>query len=198
MRTLFALIITRVFSFSMRSLLILWWVSSVSGQQLKSRDGVCRQGWQCKNQRHCSPFLDLKDRVDRLQGMYQQDRDEAVRLEYEKQLGRAKEMVCNRREKGVCCKETFEVVNGNVVRNVEDFPYIARLSIKNGFASHSLCGASLISRQFLLSAKHCLTKFYDQCIDEKDCVAHFRDLIIGRANHERGQFYIPITEVFFR
>ena len=182
----------------MHPLLLLWWVGTVSGQYLESPDGVCKEGWHCKKQRHCGPFLDRKDRVERLRKIYQEGEDEEVGAQFEKQLGRLEELVCNKAEQGVCCKQSFEVVNGNVVRNVEDFPYIARLSIKNGFASHSLCGASLISSQFLLSAKHCLTKFYDQCIDEKDCVAHFRDLIIGRANHERGQFYIPITEVFFR
>ena len=182
----------------MRPLLLVWWVGMVAGQYLESPDGACKEGWQCKKQRHCGPFLDLKDRVDRLQAIYQEGKDESVKLQYEKQLGRLEELVCNRAEEGVCCKESFEVVNGNIVRNVEDFPYIARLSIKNGFASSSRCGASLISSQYLLTAKHCVTKFYDQCLNERDCVAWFRDLVVGRENHEKGQFYIPLVDAFFR
>ena len=120
-----------------------------------------------------------------------------MREQYEKQLGRAKELICNKGEQGVCCKESFEVVNGNIVQNVEDFPFIARLHLKSGFASSSRCGASLISSQYLLTAKHCLTNF-DECIKETDCVAWFRDLVVGRENHEKGQFYIPLTDAFFR
>ena len=121
-----------------------------------------------------------------------------MRFQYEETINKAKELVCNKAEKGVCCRESFELVNGNIVRNVEDFPYIARIIVKNGFASYSSCGATLISRQFLLTAKHCLTKFNDECINERDCIAWFRDLATGRTNHEPGQFFIPITEVFFR
>ena len=57
----------------------------------------------------------------------------------------------------------------------------------------------IIASQFLLSAKHCFPNFWDQCINERDCVAHFRDLkVSGWANHEIGQFYIPIVDIFER
>ena len=40
---------------------------------------------------------------------------------------------------------------------------------------------------------------YDQCIDEHDCVAHFRDLTVrGVTSHDRGQFVIPIFDIFER
>ena len=133
----------------MDPLLLLWWVVGivVQGQYLESPDGVCAEGWTCKKQRHCPPFLDLKDRVFQIQAVYQESRDESVGAQFEEQLARLKELVCNKAERGVCCKESFEIVNGNIVRNVEDFPYIARLSLKNDFGSSSRCGASLISSQ---------------------------------------------------
>ena len=107
-----------------------------------------------------------------------------------------RERICNKAENGVCCKESVELTNGNIVQTVEDFPFIARLKIKTGYADYSICGAALVDSQFLITAKHCLKKFYDQCIDETDCVAHFRDLARGPTNHESGQFYIAITEIF--
>ena len=72
----------------MHPLLLLWWVGIVSGQHLESPDGACKEGWHCKKQRHCGPFLDLKDRVDRLQTIFQEGRDESVGAQFEKQLGR--------------------------------------------------------------------------------------------------------------
>ena len=182
----------------MHPLLLLWWIGILSAQQLKSLDGLCAQGWRCKRQQQCRPFQDLRNRLKMLKDVYAQGRDESVRVQYENGLEEAKELVCNKARKGVCCKESFEVVNGNVVQKVEDVPYMARISIKTGFASYASCGASLISSQFLLTAKHCLTAFDDECIAEKDCVAHFRDLKTGRTNHEPGQFFIPITKVFYK
>ena len=44
------------------------------------------------------------------------------------------ELVCNKEEGGVCCKEQFEIVNGNVVERVEQMPYIVRLYLTTGFA----------------------------------------------------------------
>ena len=117
-------------------------------------------------------------------------------MEYQKLSDKLKELVCNKAEDGVCCKEQLEVVNGNIVEKVEEMPYIVRLYLKTGYASSSICGASLIGRQFILSAKHCFTSFWKWCINPTDCTAHFRDLKPGRTNHERGEFYIPITDVF--
>ena len=96
----------------------------------------------------------------------------------------------------MCCKKQLEIANGNIVERVEQMPYIVRISLKESFSEYSTCGASLIGSQHLLSAKHCFEKFWDQCIDETDCLAYFRDLKPGRSNHERGEFFIPIVEVF--
>ena len=183
----------------MVNLCLLWLVTALSvtgGQPLPSPDGGCEQGWQCRKERHCNPYLDQKDRLQRLEKAYQQSGDEDIGAEQQKLSDKLKELVCNKAEAGVCCKEQLEIVNGNIVETVEEMPYIVRLRLKRGFLDYSICGASLIASQFLLSAKHCFTKFWDECIDEKDCLAYFRDLKPGRSNHERGEFSIAIVDLF--
>ena len=121
------------------------------GQELPSPDGACGPGFLCRNERHCAAFLDLKDQLDRL--------SESSETEAHNQLIRKlKEKVCNKAERGVCCKENLEVINGNVVNSIADLPFIVRLTIKTSSwpYSSSICGASLIHSQFLLTAKHCL------------------------------------------
>ena len=118
-------------------------------QELPSTDGTCDPGFHCKNERHCARYLDLKDQLSRL--------SENSAIDYRNKLIRnLKERICNKAEKGVCCKENVEVINGNAVSNVEDFPFIVRLKIKSSSSSSSTCGASLIHSQYLLTAKHCL------------------------------------------
>ena len=175
-------------------LCLLWLATTVRGQPLASPDGACEEGWECRQERHCGPYLDQRDRLDRLEKTLQLDED--IGAEHQKLSGKLKELVCNKEEKGVCCKEQLEIVNGNIVERVEQMPYIVRLTLKESQSEYSICGASLISPQYLLSAKHCFTKFLDWCIDETDCLAHFRDLKPGRSNHERGEFFIPIVDVF--
>ena len=171
-------------------LLLFSFFAAAASQRLASPDGSCQEGWICKSKTHCQPFLDLLDKVDLLKGT-----DAA---EYKKQLHTLKELVCNKAERAVCCKESTELVNGNVVASVEEMPFIVRLTVKTGLASWSVCGASLVASQFLLTAKHCLKTFWDECIDERDCVAHFRDLVPGSANHEKGEFVIPIVRAFLK
>ena len=177
-------------------LLGLWLLVLTSGQRLNSPDGDCDDGFVCKNRRNCPQYLAKKERLDSL-------KNQGGGIEYESILEELKAMVCNKAKRGVCCQERFEVVNGNVVKDIGEMPFIARLKLKTGFGSTSLCGASLIASQFLLSAKHCFRKkitvpfFYDECIDEWDCGAYFRDLrVSGLKSHDRGQFYIPIVEIF--
>ena len=88
------------------------------------------------------------------------------------------------------------LVNGIVVERAEDMPYIARLYLKTGYAEYSICGATLIAPKFLLSAKHCFTDFWDECIEPEDCYASFRNLRPDRNDHDPGEFRIPITEVY--
>ena len=75
---------------------------------------------------------------------------------------------------------------------------MARLAIKIGPGRYTFCGASLIEDNFLLTAKHCVQDFYNNCNTEKDCTAYFRDLIRGRTHHEEGEFTVPIVDAFIR
>jgi len=177
---------------SMRLLLLLRLLVFSSSQRLDSPDGDCDVGFVCKSHSNCPQYLAKKELLDSL-------KSQGGGSEYEDILEELKGTVCNKAERGVCCEESFEVVNGNIVRSVEEMPFIARLSLKTGTGSSSICGASLIASQYLLSAKHCFPSFYDQCIDEHDCVAHFRDLTVrGVTSHDRGQFVIPIFDIFER
>ena len=122
------------------------------GQDLSSPDGACDPGFLCRNERHCAAFRDLKNQLGRLS-------DTSEREARNKLIRKLKEKVCNKAEKGVCCEENLEVINGNVVNNIADLPFIVRLTIKTSSwpYSSSFCGASLIHSQFLLTAKHCPT-----------------------------------------
>ena len=166
-----------------------------SSQRLDSPDGDCDGGFVCKSTQDCPSYLVKKEQADSLKSQ--------GAAEYEAVLKELKDMVCNKAKRGVCCEESFEVVNGKIVTSVGEMPFIARLSLKTGMGSSSICGATLIASQFLLSAKHCFRKqrtvpfFYDECIYEQDCGAHFRDLrVSGLQSHDQGQFYIPIVDIF--
>ena len=154
------------------------------GQRLESLDKNCGEGFVCRSKLSCPSF---------------KERDELrptgdVQFELSSTL---KHLSCNQVENGICCKENVEIVSGQIVEKVEDMPFIARIHLKTGPFTSSYCGATIIANQILLTAKHCLVSF-DFCIDELDCVAHFRDLVRGRDQHEKGQFYIPIVDIFER
>ena len=177
----------------MAPLHLLWLLAVASCQRLESPDGDCEESFVCRKQSHCPIFLEKKAHLDFL-------KKGGGGAEYETLLAALKDMVCNKAKRGVCCRERFELVNGNIVESVEEMPFIVRLRIKTGFGSWSTCGASIIASHFLLGAKHCLLPyFWDQCVNERDCVAHFRDFkVSGLADHEMGQFYIPIVDIFER
>ena len=177
----------------MAPLYLLWLLVFASCQRLESPDGDCEQGFICKKHSHCPLYLERKEHLDFL-------KNSGGGPEHDSLLETLKDLVCNKAKRGVCCGESFELVNGNIVESVEEMPFIARLRMKTGFGSYNICGASIIASQFLLSAKHCLLPyFWDECINERDCVAHFRDFkVSGWAQHEIGQFYIPIVEIFER
>ena len=165
-------------------------VSATLGQRLESRDRKCEAGFACRPIHHCPLYQEKAGQLTILRA--------TGGVEYEKLLSSFRQLICNQAENGICCEERFEIVNGQVVENVEEMPFIARIHLKTGPFTSSFCGATIISSQFLLTAKHCLTTFWDYCIEEVDCVAHFRDLVRGRDKHEKGQFYIPIVDIFER
>ena len=112
-------------------------------------------------------------------------------------ISKLKTLVCNKEEYSVCCRTDFEIIGGVPVTRVEDFPYVARINFKTSFGSRSFCGASLIHARLLLTAKHCIANYFlDNCIEESDCYAKFRDLVPGPSNHERGEFTVPIVDMF--
>ena len=129
-------------------------MTAVTGQLLSSPDGGCEAGWECISERNCKPYLDGKDQLEHLRKAYQLEGDEDIGAEHQKLADKLKELVCNKEEKGVCCKEQLEIVNGNIVERVEQMPYIVRLTLKESQSEYSVCGASLIASQFLISAKH--------------------------------------------
>ena len=86
-----------------------------------------------KRSANCPHYLAEKEQLDSLKS--------EGGTEYERVLQALKALICNKAERGVCCKVNFEVVNGNIVRNIEEMPFIARLSLKTGFGSSSLLKA---------------------------------------------------------
>ena len=170
---------------------LLWLLAVASCQRLESPDGDCEESFVCRKQSHCPLFLEKKAHLDFL-------KKGGGGAEYETLLATLKDMVCNKAKRGICCSENFEVVNGNIVRDIGEMPFIARLQLKTSYGSSSICGAALIASQFLLCAKHCFDfDFYNLCISERDCVAYFRDLRhTGIGSHDRGEFYIPIFDIF--
>ena len=176
----------------MAQLFLFWFLVMASCQRLESPDRDCEEGFLCKPHSNCSSYAETRAQLKFL-------KNSENLTEHDTLLETLKGSFCNKANRGVCCQENFELVNGNIVESIEEMPFIARLRIKTGFGSWSICGAALIANQFLLSAKHCFDTFYDQCIDEHDCGAYFRDIkISGWDQHDKGQFYVPIVEIFER
>ena len=150
--------------------------------------GDCEEGWRCKRRENCPEFKEEQAKLEALPSFSSQ---------WLELLSKLMGLECNKKENGVCCRTQYKIVNGNIVKQVEELPFMARIHIKTGFGTSAFCGATLIHSTLLLTAKHCIEPYWtDNCIDETDCLAFFRDLIPGRTNHEPGQFYIPIVELF--
>ena len=149
--------------------------------------GECEEGWQCKQRVNCPRFLQEEAKLGALP---------RFSPEWPKLATELKGLECDEEEDGVCCRTQFEIVGGELVTRVEDFPFVARIHIKTGFGTSSFCGASLIHWRLLLTAKHCVEQFYEQCEEERDCYAHFRDLVPGITNHEKGEFTVPLIDMF--
>ena len=58
-------------------------------------------------------------------------------------LSKLKDLECNKEDNGVCCRTQYKIVNGNIVKQVEEFPFMARIHIKTGFGTSAFCGATL-------------------------------------------------------
>lgn len=61
-------------------------------------------------------------------------------------------------------KTNLKIINGNIVKNFQDYPYMAALCLNNDkslYNSHE-GGATFISQNFLLTAAHLITDFTDK------------------------------------
>ena len=93
--------------------------------------------------------------------------------------------------------ENLEIVNGLIVDDPAELPFLCRIQIHGSFPPTShFCGVALISADYGVTAKHCVDDFYDICLEVEDCYVACRDL--NRAGHDVGQFRVSILEVFFK
>ena len=79
----------------LRLALILLPVVVVEGQLLSSPDGVCKEGWECRKERHCPQYLDQKDRLKRLEGAWAWGGGGGHKKKLAEELA---ELVCNKEE----------------------------------------------------------------------------------------------------
>ena len=92
-------------------------------------------------------------------------------------------------------EDNFELVNGDIVEDPAELPFLCRIQIRGKGVSY-LCGAALISPDFLVTARHCIAGFYDDdiCLKIDSCYVACRDL--NRAHHDVGQFRVSILDVW--
>ena len=92
-------------------------------------------------------------------------------------------------------EDNFELVNGDIVEDPAELPFFCRIQFRLR-GDNRLCGATLISPNFLVTAKHCIEGFYDDdvCTDIENCYVACRDL--NRVRHEKGEFRVNIKDVY--
>ena len=92
--------------------------------------------------------------------------------------------------------DNFEIANGDIVEDPAELPFLCRMQLR-GWGKSLFCGASLISADFLVTAKHCVANFYDLCNTDVDqCYVACRDL--NRAQYDIGEFRVSILDVFYK
>ena len=116
----------------MALLRLLWLLALSSFQRLESPDVDCEAGFVCKKDSDCPFYEERREHLDLL-------KSSGSGAEYDTLLEGLKDLVCNKAERGVCCRESFELVNSNIVESVEEIPFIARLRFKTRLASWSIC-----------------------------------------------------------
>ena len=89
------------------------------------------------------------------------------------------------------------IVNGDIVEDPAELPFLCRMHIR-GWTKSYFCGAALISADYLITSKYCVSEFYDDdnCVDVKDCYVVCRDL--NRAVFDVGEFRVSIRDVFYK
>ena len=93
--------------------------------------------------------------------------------------------------------ENFDlrVTNGDFVEDPAELPFMCRIHLRGGSKSH-FCGAALISAEYLITAKHCVSEFYEHCEVVEQCYVTCRDL--NRKRFDVGEFRVSILDVFFK
>ena len=92
--------------------------------------------------------------------------------------------------------DNFEIANGDIVEDPAELPFMCRIQLRGGGKSH-FCGAALISAEYLITSKHCVSEFYELCEDSiEQCYVACRDL--NRAQHDIGEFRVSILDVFYK
>ena len=148
----------------------------------------CPVDHECVGLQHCPAFLLLRQKWNGLP---------KGSIEHSNLLDELKGKICSSETRHVCClidSVHQELVNGDIVNSVEDFPFMARIRVRLGIAGYVECGASLISRQWLVTATHCLTSFEASCYRPGQCYVTFRDL--HRRVTEETEFRIDILYAF--
>lgn len=162
--------------------------------------GQCRDGWECKLRENCPAFRAEQTKLEALTSFS----PEWLRL-----VSELKALVCNKEAKGVCCKITGgesslflhdmdslsfsgRCEEGWRCKQREHCPEFkeeqTKLDALPSFSSQWL--------EILSKLKDLECNVLDGQLHRWDRLAFFRDLIPGPTNHESGQFYIPIVELF--
>ena len=106
--------------------------------------GDCEDGLRCTHRVDCPQFLREQARLDELPSSSPEKEELTSQLE---------SLVCNKEERGVCCRSNLEIAGGTVVSRADQFPFIARIQIKKSSSTWSFCGGSLIRSNLILTAK---------------------------------------------
>ena len=88
-----------------------------------------------------------------------------------------------------------EIVNGDIVVDPAELPFLCRIELRSRTKS-SFCGATLISADFLVTAKHCVEDFYEMCEEVEHCYVACRDL--NRVGFDAGGFRVSILDAFWK
>ena len=157
----------------------------VSSQAVPEIERECLGDLECRNKSSC-PDYQLK--LEKLQSLTRGS------TEYSNLFGQLSDLVCNKGEGAVCCRQNYELVGGTEVTRVEDFPFMAYIHIRVRSAGSVECGASLINDEFLATAWHCLRYFEESCFNDGQCFAYMRKL--HKKGYKKGEMKIDILEVF--
>ena len=84
----------------MAPLRLIWLLAAASCQRLESPDVDCEEGFVCKKDSVCPFYLERKEHLDFL-------KNTGGGAEYDDLLAALKKTVCNKANRGVCCRENF-------------------------------------------------------------------------------------------